>query len=248
MKVRTRSHGRLRAKFYGCAGYHDRGRTVCTNHADIPMADADAIVLEALLDDVVTPDIIDETVDGAVALLRTEGSDSRREELDAQLGKIDRERERLVAAIATGGALDGLVEALREREQRRAALLSEREAIVAQRPARALDILRLRAELEALAREWRHVLADDAPHARPIVSQLLVGRVSLRPLETAGRWELRGEGTLAGLFTREIFPSVWRPKACRVGTRSCRSFNRWPNCAKARDRRLRCSSLTLEAR
>ena len=222
MKVRTRSHGRLRAKFYGCAGYHDRGRTVCTNHADIPMADADAIVLEALLDDVVTPDIIDETVDGAVALLRTEGSDSRRHE-------------------ANGGFH------LFEREQRRAALLSEREAIVAQRPARALDILRLRAELEALAREWRHVLADDAPHARPIVSQLLVGRVSLRPLETAGRWELRGEGTLAGLFTREIFPSVWRPKACRVGTRSCRSFNRWPNCGETRDRRLRCPSTAPEA-
>jgi hypothetical protein len=41
LRVRTRSHGQTRAKFYGCAGYHDRG--VCSNNADIPMADADAI-------------------------------------------------------------------------------------------------------------------------------------------------------------------------------------------------------------
>ncbi len=52
MKVRTRSHRHFRAKFYGCSGYHDRGRTVCPNGADVPMEDADLMVLEAVLDDV----------------------------------------------------------------------------------------------------------------------------------------------------------------------------------------------------
>ncbi len=199
LKVRTRSHGRQRAKFYGCAGYHDRGRTVCTNGADIPMADADAIVLEALLDDVVTPDIIRAAVDRALAqLLGADDSDSRRERLDAELAKLERERDRLVAAIASGGALDSLVEALREREQRRAALIAERQAIAAQRPATALDARRLRAALEARGAEWRQGLGGRlAAHVRPTVSQLLVGRVSFRPLESKGRWEMTGEGTLA---------------------------------------------------
>lgn len=53
-----RSHGRRRARFYGCAAYHERGRHVCTNRFEVSSDDADGIVLEAQWDDVVTPDII----------------------------------------------------------------------------------------------------------------------------------------------------------------------------------------------
>ena len=42
--------------YYGCSGYHERGTTVCANNADVPMIDADDIVIEALLDDVLDPD------------------------------------------------------------------------------------------------------------------------------------------------------------------------------------------------
>ena len=77
------------------------------------------------------------------------------------------------------------------------------------------DARRLRNELETIATDWRGVLANDPEHARPIVSQLLVGRVRFRPLER-GRWEMTGEGTLAGLLTRDVFRSVWRPE--RIGT------------------------------
>ena len=70
MKVRTRSHRHFRAKFYGCSGYHDRGRTVCPNGADVPMEDADLMVLEAVLDDVLTPDLVDAAVTEALRLLQ----------------------------------------------------------------------------------------------------------------------------------------------------------------------------------
>jgi hypothetical protein len=96
------------------------------------------------------------------------------------------------------------VDALRERERRRAALMAEREAIAARWPARAHDARRLRAELETLADDWRHVLASDAEHARPIVSQLLVGRVTFTPLEQRARWKMSGEGTIAGLFAHSV--------------------------------------------
>jgi acetolactate synthase regulatory subunit len=56
--VKTRAHGKGRAFYYGCSGYHERGRTVCTNNADVPMPDADNIVIEALLDDLLDPDIL----------------------------------------------------------------------------------------------------------------------------------------------------------------------------------------------
>ena len=56
--MRSRSHGNGRKHFYGCAAYHERGRTVCANRADVPMADADGIVIEALLDDVLDPTML----------------------------------------------------------------------------------------------------------------------------------------------------------------------------------------------
>jgi hypothetical protein len=152
-----------------------------------------------------------ESVDEAFRLV-TGGSTIKRAELIlAELAKNERERARLVTAIAVGGDIPGLLAALREREERRMSLEAEREAIASQRQPK--DVGRVRAELLALAQSWRHVLADDPTHARPIVSALLRGRVTFTPLAESKRWELKGEGTLAGLFSREIFPSVWRPQA-----------------------------------
>jgi hypothetical protein len=44
LRACTRRHGTTRARFYGCSGYHDRGRTVCANKLDIPMAEAEGSV------------------------------------------------------------------------------------------------------------------------------------------------------------------------------------------------------------
>ena len=47
--MRARSHDRERAYFYGCSAYDERGRSVCTTGADVPMLDAHGVVIEALL-------------------------------------------------------------------------------------------------------------------------------------------------------------------------------------------------------
>ena len=140
-----------------------------------------------------------------------DGAADRVDLVDVEIAKIERERARLVSAIAAGGDIPGLVDALKERETRRVSLEADRQVIAAQRPMQAASVARVRDELLELAQSWRHVLADDPTHARPIVSSLLKGRVTYRPLAPK-RWELTGEGTLAGLFTRQIFPSGWRPQ------------------------------------
>jgi hypothetical protein len=65
LKVRSRRRGTGwdRRHFYGCAWYHERGRTVCRNGATLPMADADDIVIEALLDDTLDPQMLTELID-----------------------------------------------------------------------------------------------------------------------------------------------------------------------------------------
>jgi hypothetical protein len=80
--------------------------------------------------------------------------------------------------------------------------------LLSQEPLRASDAARVRGELIDLAGSWRHVLADDPTHARPIVSSLLKGRVTFTPM-AAKRWTLRGEGTLCGLFSSETFSPTY---------------------------------------
>jgi hypothetical protein len=203
LQARSRSHGAERVRFYGCAGYHDRGRSVCTNRHDVPMVDADAIVLEALLDDVITPDVVHDAIGVAVQLLHADVDDTGGQAAE-EVATLESECARMRAAIAAAGELAELLEGLRKRERRLKALRARPQSIALPRAATIGETARLRRELEALATDWRQVLASDPEHARPIVSQLLVGRVRFRPLER-GRWEMTGEGTLAGLLTRDVF-------------------------------------------
>jgi hypothetical protein len=60
-----------------------------------------------------------------------------------------------------------------------------------------------RMAMEGLANGWRQVLREEPEHARPILSTLLVGRVTFTP--TARRaWKLEGKGTLCGLFQDKL--------------------------------------------
>ena len=53
------------------------------------------------------------------------------------------------------------------------------------------------------------------PLAREVAAEVLrqlADGIGLASIESKDRWEMRGEGTLAGLFAGEIVPSVWRPR------------------------------------
>ena len=207
MKVRTRSHGHVRAKFYGCSGYHDRGRTVCPNGADIPMEDANSMVLEAVLDDVLTPDLVEDAVTEAIRTLQSDDDgDGQLAQLVTEAARVERERSRLADAIATGGELEGLLTAMKDRERRLETLGQQRRAVegrIARSDVR--DVGRLRLELHALAADWRRLLTLQPVHARAILAKLVVGRVTFTPGTKAKQWELRGRGTIAGLF-QAVFP------------------------------------------
>lgn len=109
-----------------------------------------------------------------------------------------------MTAIAAGGQLEGLLEALRARETQLTTLEAERVSLRSASRLKASDVHRVRDELMDLAHEWRQVLARDPTNARPVVSRLLKGRVTITP-KTKNRWTMSGEGTLRGLFQSEIF-------------------------------------------
>ena len=133
-------------------------------------------------------------------------SEADRQRLEQQIRRVEGERARLVQAVATGGELGSLLSALRDRESRLDNLRAACEGLqLRKQNARSLDKRRVGAELRELAKHWRDVLAGEPAHARPILTKLLVGRVSFTPLEDPRRWELRGRGTISGLF-RSVLP------------------------------------------
>ena len=153
LQVVSRSHGASRKRLYGCSGHHERG--ICTNRADVPMGDADEIVIEALLDDVLDETILTDGIDEAVRQLQGDDVADRVQAIEAQLADITRQRDRLVAAIAAGGQLPGLLDGLREREAMRLRLERDRTALRAQRGLRASDVDHVRNDLHRLAQSWR---------------------------------------------------------------------------------------------
>ena len=135
--VKSRSHGNRRAYFYACGGYHNRGTTVCSNYTEIPMEDGNGIVLEALLDEVLDKSILTDAADEALTLLKGDTPEDRVAAIERELATVEQERARLVTAIATGGDMGGLLEALRTRDDHRQRLESERAALRSQEPLRA---------------------------------------------------------------------------------------------------------------
>ena len=119
--VVTSQDWKTRRKFaYACRYYHTRGASVCSNCLEAPMEATNREVLIAFERDVLAPAVIDEAVRKALERLRpSQATDEQQHSLRVELIKVGEELARLTAAIATGGDLPALLEAVREREHRR---------------------------------------------------------------------------------------------------------------------------------
>src|SRR5262245_39079001 len=112
--VRTRSHGGHRGLFYGCSGYHLRGTAVCRNKADIPLTLADDAVLTELAEDLLNPKVISAAIRKAVDRVVARAKEPDQGTLlTRELQTVERDLERLVAAVKAGGNLTVLVDALK---------------------------------------------------------------------------------------------------------------------------------------
>lgn len=120
------------------------------------------------------------------------------------------ERANLVHAIATEGHVPDLVSALQTRDSRSQELEREFSMIRPHRAVAAAELGRVRREVTDRARAWRTLL-EGVDEARPLVSSLLVGRVTFTPLTKRRSWDLRGEGSVAGLFQKIVSAGMASP-------------------------------------
>jgi site-specific DNA recombinase len=214
LSVQSRAHGRQRAHFYVCVGYHNRGRTVCPNNQALPMRRIDREVLDALRDDLLNPVVLERAFTKLRARLQAQpkAAESRVGALRAELTRLQHELARLAAAIASGAPLSSVLEAIREREGRRDVIGAEL-AILCSTEARALDQLAdVEPEIQSRLKDWRGMLSEDTPQARQMLRALLTGRLVFTPQPDAV--EFVGEGDLGSLFAGLIdLSSADLPKA-----------------------------------
>ena len=110
-----------RAYFYACTSFHLRGSSVCANSLEVPMERSDLAVLASIERDVLQPDVIAATLRKALERLKPQAAAAQeaRQEVEKRLQTVERDLERLTAAVTAGGELSTLVPAIKEREAAR---------------------------------------------------------------------------------------------------------------------------------
>jgi hypothetical protein len=114
------------------------------------------------------------------------------------LAVLEQELARFTAAVAQGGNLPALVDAIKVREQRKRQLLGELAGLDGLQRVASLDVGQLQSELQTRLADWQCLLNRQVPVARQIIKKLLSGRIVFRQTEEGG-YEFSGQASLGAL-------------------------------------------------
>jgi len=151
----------------------------------------------------------------------SDGRAARQDTLTSELAHLDAELARYADAIADGGPLETILQAVKVREQRRDAIRTELKTLPTQRRAEPRDTSQIRAALLEYLENWRAVARQGVTEARGLLRAVLVGHFvftsvtppqGLPPRKGPGRkprfiYGLKGEASLSGLIAGLISAS-----------------------------------------
>jgi site-specific DNA recombinase len=192
LHVRSRSHGRQRAFFYGCTAHHHRGPSVCRNDVELPMVETDEALLTTVEAQLLHPEVVQQAIREAVAHLSAAAAtaparaEALREELASVMAKLDR----LTQAVVLGGDLPTLVAEMKALESRRAYLEAEVQSLEQVGGLSAIDLHTLQPELLMRLEDWRALFRRHVLEARQMLARVLSGRVVFTPRATGAEWEV----------------------------------------------------------
>jgi hypothetical protein len=147
---RTGSAGNRRPMYYyGCSYRHNRGATVCANDTRVKMDKLDDAVLDAIQQQVLTPDALKYIVERAVqiAMERQRSEPDRAKGLQKEISRIENELDKFMALIAKGKAPDSVLTEIHKREDRIKKLEADLHQLTLDSPTE-LDAKRLQRALE----------------------------------------------------------------------------------------------------
>jgi DNA invertase Pin-like site-specific DNA recombinase len=179
MYARPRRKGEGRTK-YACMAAYTHG--TCTNHAGLPVHDADVAVLKSIESDLLNPAIIERAMKAAMQRLRSGSGtiEQKRADLEKQRAKVEAEKQKLVDAIAAGGKLDALVTGLKERDTRAAVLKAELEKLSEVKMWNE-DEKTTRARMQKIVNEWLPMVQKHTGATRTALGKLLTGPIVWTP-------------------------------------------------------------------
>jgi site-specific DNA recombinase len=207
--VRSRSHGHRRAYFYACSSFNHRGKTVCANSLEMRVQDADQGVLTALERELLDPEILEAAIARAAARVAAppEDLETRRHTLEIARTHAETALARLTQAVAEGGSVATLLQAIRDQERHHDRIRAELADLDRPRVV-PLSLAQLTALARTKAEEWQALLRKHAPIARQMVRKLVEGRILFTPDRETRRYTFRVTGTLANFFSGIVCPQA----------------------------------------
>ena len=212
MEVLSSASGGKRRYHYRCYVARRKGPACCTNTVPAVMADTDAAVLKAVESTLLHPAVVERALAHAEAALTRERSKGGEKAIAAELANVEAAVRRLTAAIASGGDLPPLVEALQTHERQRQELDARLAMLRAPQPD--LDRKALRRQLTGYLADWQRLLRAHVRQGQQVLRRLVLDRLTLTPHE-GGFYTFSGKGTvyplLAGVVRNLASPTGLEP-------------------------------------
>jgi len=212
--ITTQGQGAKRKSHYRCSYNYNKGKTVCANNLHTPMERTNREVLSTLERDILQPKVVEAAVRKALERLRPQDP-KEHDKLTVDLAIVEAEAAHLAEAIASGGDIPALLDAVKEREKRRAYLQEELQAVEGLEKIAQLDLGKVKQDLRDRLTDWQGLLQRQPVQARQILRKLLVGRLVFTPQEDEGGrfYAFSGECSLG-----RVLEGVVLPKALKTPT------------------------------
>jgi site-specific DNA recombinase len=195
---------RKRVYYYGCSYHNNRGRTVCANDHREQMNTVNNSVLRAIEEQVLNPTALTYAVETALADIaqRKRANPERPKTIAAELQKLRKELDRLMALVVSGRPPKKVLEEIHTREQRIAVLEEEQGQLLAAREPNELDMRNVRKALEQRVGKFKDLLYDHVPLARQALRKLFADPLQMDPVVINGRktYTFKGQTRLGALL------------------------------------------------
>jgi site-specific DNA recombinase len=203
MVVTSLTHGaertRRRVPHYLCSYRHNRGATVCVNTRKVRLGEVEGKVLAAIEQQVLTPAVVEATIDRAFAMLTEQSREApeRAQSIDDEIGRLQRELDNLLQLAAAGRAPESVLSEIMKRERQIEELEQQLATYRIEEP-RELEVP-LKRDLREHLRRFRDLIYSDVTLARQALRTLLAGPIRFIPVEPKS-WRVEGETQLGALL------------------------------------------------
>ena len=211
----SKSH-RRRGKFYACSYHLKRGSSICRNAIMAPQDALEEAVLKAL-SDMLHPRVLDHALQEAMERLQPDQARLRTErtKIEDLLTKSKTAQQRLTDAIAQGGGLEVLLEALKREEAKQRDLTAELDRLKAIGP-NEWDVACIRREAKSRLGDIQGLLSRQPREAKVILKRLFDAPLSFGSVEEDGRVKFVVEGSGNFLNLLGVSDSQRTPPSCMV--------------------------------